>query len=62
MNEEKFLKFKIIKRFGDDGLPRDILQIDIEKQVLSDETVGGFVHEQRLFVDVLPLRELLNQK
>lgn len=58
MNEEKFLKFELINQTGDDGLPRPLLQIDIEKDV------GGleFKHEQRLFVDALNLYKFLTNK
>lgn len=53
MGPELFTKFEYIKQTGDDGLPHDLLQIDIEKGVEDLEKVGGikYEHVARVFVN-----------
>lgn len=53
MGEEIFQKFEYIKQTGDDGLPRDIIQIDCEDK---DQK-----HIHRAFVDAAALREFLSK-
>jgi len=63
MGEEYFIKFDYIKQIGDDGLPRDLLQIDIEKQVEENNVIGGtkYLHVLRTFSDPDKLVRFIKQ-
>jgi hypothetical protein len=65
MGSDFFTKFEYIKLTGDDGLPHDLLQIDIEKEGKQNpEIVGGieFEHVCRVFVNPDALLKYLTLK
>lgn len=64
MGSDFFTKFEYIKQTGDDGLPHDLLQIDIEKGKENPEIVGKieFEHVCRVFVNPDALLKYLTLK
>ena len=58
MGEETFEVYELIKQKGDDGLPRHMVQVDVEKVTPVGQENSPIV---RIFVPVAQLKQLFSE-